>query len=314
MPKVIEWVNPREDEIVWKYPSEEIEWGSQLIVHEYEVAVFMRDGKLYDIFGPGRHTITTLNLPLLTKVLSRISGFDKIPFRATVIFVSLKQFQGKFGGRTQTRELAPLMFHGTYWFKVSDPRLFIVEVVGGQGLYESSDVTKFLRGYFNENLMKHLSKYSIVDVFQNVDGVSSEVKILLLEDLRRIGLELIDLKFEGVDTTDEWRQRIFWLRQTGQAAYVMQMDTVKQVAKELGKSPGAGVGAGIAIIPPLFTPPPQQAPPPQVQQVICPYCGKQIPREANFCPFCGKKLKKCPNGHIVPEGANYCPICGARVQ
>ncbi|MBM1154820.1 SPFH domain-containing protein, partial [archaeon] len=95
MPKVIEWVNPGEDDIVWKYPSEEIEWGSQLIVHEYEVAIFMRDGKVYDVFGPGRHTLTTANLPLLTKVLSKIAGYDKVPFRATVIFISTRQFDGK---------------------------------------------------------------------------------------------------------------------------------------------------------------------------------------------------------------------------
>ena len=76
MPMVIEWKDPGENEIVYRYPIEEITWGSQLIVHEYEAAVFFRDGKAYDVFTAGRHTITTLNLPLLTRVLSRIAGFD----------------------------------------------------------------------------------------------------------------------------------------------------------------------------------------------------------------------------------------------
>ena len=65
MPQVIEWPSPSGEDIVWTYPSEDITWGAQLIVHEMENAVFFRDGKVYDVFGPGRHTLTTLNLPML---------------------------------------------------------------------------------------------------------------------------------------------------------------------------------------------------------------------------------------------------------
>jgi len=219
MVEVIEWVNPGEDEIIWRYPNEVIKWGAQLIVHEYEVAVFMRDGKIYDVLGPGRHTLTTQNLPLLY----RLVGGSNSPFKATIIFVSMKQFQGRYGGETQTRELAPIKYYGVYWFKVADPVLFITEVVGGQSLYDASDVTKFIRAYFNEGMMKHLSAYSIVDLFQNLDMVSTQVKVKLMEDFRRLGLELVDVKIEGVNTTDEWRQRLFWLMQTGNAQAVMQM-------------------------------------------------------------------------------------------
>ncbi|MDW7978218.1 MAG: SPFH domain-containing protein [Candidatus Caldarchaeum sp.] len=106
MPKVIQWVGARESDIVWRFPVDEIEWGSNLIVEETQAAVFFRDGKAYDVFRAGRHVLTTANLPLLTRVLSRIAGFEKVPFKATVIYVSLKQFQGKFGAQGQTRELA----------------------------------------------------------------------------------------------------------------------------------------------------------------------------------------------------------------
>ena len=326
MVQVIEWVNPGEDEIIWRYPNEVIKWGAQLIVHEYEVAVFMRDGKIYDVLGPGRHTLTTQNLPLLYKLV----GGSNSPFKATVIFVSMKQFQGRYGGETQTRELAPIKYYGVYWFKVADPVLFITEVVGGQSLYDAQDVTKFIRAYFNEGMMKHLSAYSIVDLFQNLDMVSTQVKVKLMEDFHRLGLELVDVKIEGVNTTDEWRQRLFWLMQTGNAQAVMQMDTVKQVATELGKSPGAGMGTGMVLVPQLFQQPSQpvagtpqagyqQSPQPARQiptqgQEICPYCGKPIPPGARFCPYCGKQIHRCPNGHIVPEGAKFCPVCGAKIE
>ncbi len=335
MVQVIEWVNPGEDEIIWRYPNEVIKWGAQLIVHEYEVAVFMRDGKIYDVLGPGRHTLTTQNLPLLYKLV----GGSNSPFKATVIFVSMKQFQGRYGGETQTRELAPVKYYGVYWFKVADPVLFITEVVGGQSLYDTSDVTKFIRAYFNEGMMKHLSGYSIVDLFQNLDMVSTQVKVKLIEDFRRLGLELVDVKIEGVNTTDEWRQRLFWIMQTGNAQSVMQMDTAKQVAAELGKSGSASVGTGMVLIPQLMQPaqpaqpaqpyagggvppaapaqPAQPAAPagPAAQgQEICPYCGKPIPKGARFCPYCGHEIKRCPNGHIVPEGAKFCPVCGAKIE
>ena len=85
MPQVIEWTNAGPDAIIYRYPNEDITWGAQLIVHEYEMAVFFRDGKAYDVFGSGRHTLTTLNLPLLTSLLTRIAGFgSNKPFKAMV--------------------------------------------------------------------------------------------------------------------------------------------------------------------------------------------------------------------------------------
>jgi membrane protease subunit (stomatin/prohibitin family) len=133
MPQVIEWQNARAEDIIWRYPTEDITWGAQLIVHEYEMAVFFRDGKAYDVFNAGRHTLTTLNLPLLTSLLTRLAGFGgNKPFKATVIFISTKIFAGKWGTRAQTTELAPLQVFGQLWFKIENASLFVNEVVGGQ--------------------------------------------------------------------------------------------------------------------------------------------------------------------------------------
>ena len=100
MPQVIEWTNAGTDQIIYKYPNEDITWGAQLIVHEYEMAVFFRDGKAYDVFGAGRHTLTTLNLPLLTSLLTRIAGFGaNKPFKAMALYISTKVFNGKWGNK-----------------------------------------------------------------------------------------------------------------------------------------------------------------------------------------------------------------------
>ncbi len=325
MPEVIEWKNPRPEDIIYRYPDEVITWGAQLIVHEYEVAVFFRDGKAYDVLGPGRHTITTQNLPLLTEFLSKLAGFPESPFKATIIFVSTKQHQGRFGGQTQTSDLAPLKFHGSFWFRVEDPKVFVMEVVGGQARYTTEDVSEFIRGFINERMLKHLAGYDLATVFTKLDEVTFKAKAFLYEEMKRLGLELIDLKIEGLDTTPEYRERIFWIKQTGAATYVLQTDTLRDVAKELGKSPGAALGAGMMIIPPLTQPPPPAAPATQPAQPApaatapgktCPKCGRVVPMDAVFCPYCGFKLvstKKCIKcGRDIPADAAFCPYCGAK--
>lgn len=324
---VIRWVNPTEEDIVWRYPNDEIPLGAVLVVEEYQVAVFFRDGKAYDVLGPGRHVLSTLNLPLLSKAYKL--AYSESPFKATIIFVSMKQHKGRFGGQSQTKDLAPIKFHGMFLFRVDNPQLFVVEVVGGQQAYDTDSVNNFLRGYFNERAMASIAKYTLAEVYGNLDKVSAEVKLDLFEDFRRIGLELIDVKFEGIDTTPEYRERLFWITHTGAASEVLRMDTVKATAKELGKSPGASLGAGMMILPPLFYPPyssqPPSTPPPSTPMasatqptqppgkgIVCPKCGTVNPPGAKFCYNCGAPLtKKCPKcGNDVPLNANFCPFCG----
>ena len=315
MPKVIEWARAREDEIVWKYPNEEIAWGDNLIVHEYEAAVFFRDGKAYDVFRAGRHVLTTANLPLLTKVLSKIAGFDRVPFKCAILFISLKQFQGKFGAQSQTRELAPIKFFGSFWFRVEEPNLFVNEVVGGQGAFTTEKLQGFLRGYFNERLIDTLSQYSLTDVYGKLDETSLMAKNALFDAFSRIGLELIDVKFEGIDTTPEWRDRLFYIKTGVAASEILRMETVQKSSESLSKSPGAAVGAGLAIIPPIFQQPTPASP---QAMILCPKCNFQNPQSAKFCSNCGSPLQagiSCPKcGTLNPAGSKFCINCGSPLQ
>jgi membrane protease subunit (stomatin/prohibitin family) len=317
MPKVIEWVGAAEGDIVWKYPSEDIGWGDNLIVHEYEAAVFFRDGKAYDVFKAGRHVLSTANLPLLTKILSKLAGFGRTPFTSTIFFVSLKQFQGKFGAMGQTKELAPLKFFGSFWFRIEEPDLFINEVVAGQGAYNTGTLQDFLRGYFNERLINTLSQYSLVDVYGKLDETSLLGKNTLFDPISRLGIELIDLKFEGIDTTPEFRDRLFYIRTGVGATDVLRMETVQKASESLGKSSGAAIGAGAMIIPPLFQPTPGQ--PSAQTMVLCPKCGFQNPQTTKFCGNCGAPLQAggitCPKcGTSNAAGTKFCSNCGTALQ
>jgi membrane protease subunit (stomatin/prohibitin family) len=329
MPKVIEWVDAKEGDMVWRYPNEEIGWGDNLIIHEYEAAVFFRDGKAYDVFRAGRHVLTTANLPLLTKIFSKIAGFDRTPFTATIIFVSLKQFQGKFGAQGQTKELAPLKFFGGFWFRVEEPNLFVNEVVGAQGIYATDGLQDFLRGYFNQRLIDTLSQYSLADVYGKLDETSLLSKNMLFDAFHRIGLELIEVKFEGIDTTPEWRDRLFYIRTGVGAAEVLRMETVQKSTANLAQGPGGGaaIGAGAVLIPQMF----QGQQQPQQTLVLCPKCGFQNPQTAKYCNNCGTSMQaaqvqtqapaqaqatvKCPKcGTENPTTAKFCVNCGTPMQ
>ena len=321
MPQVIEWPTAGSEDIVWRYPNEDITWGAQLIVREYQIAVFFRDGKAYDIFQAGRHTLTTLNLPLLTSFLTRLVGFGgQKPFKATVLFISTKVFAGKWGTRAQTTELAPLQVFGQFWFKIADASLFVNEVVGGQNAYTTPGVNEFLRGFVNEKIIDELSHYDLVSVFTRLDETSVIVKNTLIDYFKRVGIELTDLRFEGIDTTPEYRERLFWLK-TGQTAPgdVLRMETVKSAAASLGQGGGSGaLGAGMVLIPQIMTPTGQQQAAPAAALVICPKCSEKVPATSKFCPNCGTNLTppaqntmSCPNcGKSIPANSKFCPECG----
>jgi membrane protease subunit (stomatin/prohibitin family) len=325
MPQVIEWQNAGSEDIVWRYPNEEITWGAQLIVNEYEVAVFFRDGKAYDVFGAGRHTLTTLNLPLITGLLTRLVGFGgNKPFKAAVIFISTKVFVGKWGTRAQTTELAPLQVFGQFWFKIENASLFVNEVVGGQKAYNTSEVNNFLRGFLNEKIIDELSHYDLITVFTRIDETSVIVKNTLTDYFKRVGIELTDLRFEGIDTTPEYRERLFWLK-TGKTApeEVLRMETLKSAAESLGKSGGGGaaLGTGMVMIPQIMNPTGVQAAP-AAALVICPKCSSKVPATSKFCPECGTTLTpptagaiNCPKcGKSIPAHSKFCPDCGIQLS
>jgi len=163
--QVVEWRDETGTEIVHRWPefgSGEIRLGAQLVVRESQTAVFFRDGKALDVFGPGRHTLTTLNLPLLGQLVNLAFG-GQTPFQTEIYFVNMRTHtQLRWGTvspvvfRDKELAMVRLRAHGLYTMRIQDPQLFVNTVVGTEHRYDTETVQDWLRDFivarFNDAL------------------------------------------------------------------------------------------------------------------------------------------------------------------
>lgn len=310
MVDVIKWDQTNADEIVYTYPGTEFQWGSQLIVDESQLAVFYRDGKAYDVIGAGRQTLTTMNLPLLTSAFKLVYG--KSPFQAKVVFVSVRKAQGKFGtpqpvmlklsNDPQVPKFVQMGVRafGEFWFRIADPKLFVIGVVGTKPGYGAQEIRDYLNGFFLERFIDTLAGFPFDEVYTKLDETSAEVKVKISTELSRFGVELVDLKISGVSlrpedetTWKEWQQRLFYLKAGARGEMVLTKDMMVESSRELAKAGGGGAafGAGIAVLPTMGAGMMAQAgQQPAPEKRACVKCGALIAKDAKFCPECGAKV------------------------
>lgn len=267
---VIEAPNQGPNEMVVRIPetgSGDFRLGSQVIVRESQTAVFFRDGKALDTFGPGRHTITTANLPLLASLL-RLGTGGKDIFTAEVYFVNRRDFLDMKWGtpepialRDPDLGLARLRAFGTYSMAISDPQLFVTKVVGTMGLYQTSQIQGYLRSIIVSKLTDVLgeSKKGLFDLPALFDELSAAVRAKVSDEFKLLGIDLKQFFIESISPTEETQQAIdkraamgavgaksFIEYQTG-----MAIGGIGEGAAQGGGSSatetGVGLGAGIGI-------------------------------------------------------------------
>jgi membrane protease subunit (stomatin/prohibitin family) len=279
---VIQYQDPTGQTMVSRWPADgtaAIRIGSQLIVEESQQAVFIRDGKALDTFGPGRHTLATQNVPILASVLSIPFGGTS-PFQAAVFFVSTKTFLDlKWGTKEpvifRDKELAMVRLRafGKFAVRIVNAQVFVNSVVGSRGIYSSQAVEDYFRDVIVARLTDVLGENltSIFDLPKLYDELAMGLKSRVHDDFTKYGIELVDL-FMGAITPPEEVQKMIDERSgmgaLGNLDNYMKFktaqaigDAANQPGGSVGATVGLGMGAGIgAMLPGMMRDAMQSAP------------------------------------------------------
>ncbi|MFC1886723.1 SPFH domain-containing protein [Thermodesulfobacteriota bacterium] len=332
----IEWMDETGNELVHRIPengSGEIKYGAQLTVRESQAAVFYYQGKAMDAFGPGRHTLKTANIPILTKIVSLPWALSS-PLRAEVYYVNLKIFINlKWGTRDPVAfkdselGLIRLRAFGVFNLQVVQPVLFINRMVGTQGIYTTAEVEEYLNrvivSRFNDYMGETID--SIMNLPAKYDQLSEGLVLRLKEDFSHFGLGLTHLYINAVTPPAEVQQAIDDRSRMGvfnDMNKLMQMKAAMAMEKasESEGAAEAGMGAGLGLmLPAMFARYFEGAGShsPQIEHtesVSCMECGHPAPVNAKFCPFCGHQqvvFKQCTAcGKNLTPNAKFCSRCG----
>ncbi len=263
---VVEYPSEMADELVHRFPETgvaDLRFGSQVIVRESQAAVFFRDGRALDVLGPGRHTITTANVPLLTDLLGKLFG-DRTPFTAEIYFVSMREFADRKWGTPQPiivrntgvgLGIALLQGFGTYSFQVTDPQQFVTQIVGQLGAYRTSDIETRLRTMLLSRLQDLLGETTtnknVLDLIGLTDELGAGVRAKAQDDFLAIGLLLKSFYIGNLKPSDKSAKELREMGMLDMQTYtqLQAADAMRDAAQNPSGGAGltAGIGAGMGI-------------------------------------------------------------------
>lgn len=346
--EVVHWEDSAQDTMVYKFPltdKQQIKENAQLIVRPSQVAVFVYQGQIADVYQPGKYSLHTDTMPILTSLSNWKTLFEN-HFKTDVYFVNTKQFINQKWGTTNPIMMRDADFgilrlrgFGIYSFKVNEPVIFLKEVFGSNALYTVDKVNEHLKGLIVSTVSDTLaeSKIPAIDLATQYDELGKLVQTRISERFATYGLIASDFAIENISLPESVEQAIDKRAQMGAIGDMNQYmryqtaEAVLEASKNEGgglASMGAGMGAGAGIgkvmadaFAPQATPAPPAPPAPQsptttgassVTLLPCPSCSKEIPQNAKFCPECGTPLaKRCAKcGAELNGSPKFCSECG----
>lgn len=264
---VIEYPNEMRDEIVHRFPESgpgNFRIGSQVIVRESQNAVFFRDGNALDVFGPGRHTIVTYNIPLLIDAIGSAVFNDRTPFPAEVFFVSMREFTDRKWGTPQPiivrnpnmgLGVALLQGFGTYSFQIKDPQQFVTQIVGAQGIYRTGDIESRLRSMLLSRLQDLLGETAAANSVPELIGLTDElgagVRARTVDDFNALGMTLKTFYIENLKPSSKSAEELRAMGMLDMQTYtqLQAADALRDAAQNPSGGAGltAGIGAGLGV-------------------------------------------------------------------
>ena len=333
---VIEWTDSSANTMVYRYESggKEIMMGAQLTVRESQVAVFVNEGKIADVFQPGRYELSTQNMPVMTALKSWKYGFNS-PFKAEVYFINTRQFLDlKWGTsnpvmmRDTDFGMIRLRAFGIYSFRVQDPVVFLREVFGTSELFTTEGVEGQVKRMIVSSLSDMLaqSKIPALDLAANYDELSQYMLNAISPKITHLGLKLDSFVIENISLPEEVEKAMDRRTSMGvvgdlnRYAQFQGAEALREAANNPGGGAGIGVGmgAGMAMgqmMGQSFQQGGQQPAAPQAATQPCVSCQKPIAQGSRFCPECGAAQQKaapvCKACNApLSEGVKFCPACG----
>ena len=307
---VIQWNEPQDGVLAYRYPMQdlEIQNGGQLTVSESQMAAFVNEGKIADVFGPGLHTLNTRNLPVLTDLMNWDKKFES-PFKSDVYFFSTHlEIDQKWGTETpitiRDAEFGAVRIrgYGIYSYRISDPRTFFTQVSGTRATYYVSDLEGQLRNTIVARMTDIFagSKISFLDMAANQTALGKKIEEEMKPNFAALGLELASFVVENISLPEELQKVMdarIGVNMAGDLGKYTQFQAAQSLPVAAANSGGAagmgvGLGAGVAMGQSMMAAIKQPAATGSAAAVgerrFCIDCGQPIPEGARFCPSCGR--------------------------
>jgi membrane protease subunit (stomatin/prohibitin family) len=318
---IIQWNEPQDGVLSYRYPMQdmEIQNGGQLTVRESQMAAFINEGRIADVFGPGFYALTTRNLPLLTDLMNWDKAFES-PFKSDVYFFSTRQqIDQKWGTATpitlRDKEFGAVRLRafGNYAYRVADPHVFFNQVAGTRDAFFAGDLDGQLRTAIVAGMTNTFanSDVSFLDMAANQTALAARISDELKPMFAGFGLELSQFVVESVSLPEDLQQVIdgrIGVGIAGDLGKYTQFQAAQSLAvaaANTGGAAGMGVGLGAGVVmaqaviglakpqsdpvpaSPSFAAASSDASPASATK-FCIDCGKPIPERARFCAECGK--------------------------
>ena len=341
---VIKYEGPN-DVFAWKFPGEDFNTLSQLIVHESQEAIFFKDGQALDVFGPGRVTLHTQNIPLIRRIVN-LPFNGESPFHCEVYFINKTVSMDVMWGTTSPMSIQdaiykiilPVRANGQFGVRVVDGKKLLVNLVGTIPEFNQKNLKDAFRGILLTNIKDYVAKQfvqkqiSFLEIQSHLKEISYGIQNDLASEFEKYGIELVNFNVNDISVPEDdpsYQQLKKALAKKAEMTvmgYDYQQERTFNVLDKAASNEGgaagimnAGMGLGMglniggvvggamgnAAANVINT---DVKSPSAAQTIKCSKCGEEIPEGARFCLNCGQKVEE-----PMDESMVKCPKCGAIV-